>query len=132
VEHVREELDAPREFYFDAAAQRLYYFHNDTAGTPPPAGWTWEVPLLRTLVNISGGAADITIQGLTFTGAAATFLAPHGIPVRGGRGVARARGMLPLLTSLSLLSLSLSLRRAAATGAWRARAQSSLPTQSAC
>jgi hypothetical protein len=35
--HVREELDAPREFFFDAAAQKLYYFHNDSAGVPPPA-----------------------------------------------------------------------------------------------
>jgi hypothetical protein len=43
IDHVAEELDAPREFYFEAATQTLYYFHNDSAGTPPPAEWAWEV-----------------------------------------------------------------------------------------
>ena len=79
-----EELDAPREFYYDAAAGALLYFHNASTGTPPPAGWTFEVPLLRCLLNVSGTpdapVENVTIAGITFTGAAATILAPHGIP----------------------------------------------------
>lgn len=97
VEHVREEVDAPREFYLDVPAGKLYYAHNATPGTPPPAGWTWEVPLLQVLINVTGSeaapAADIAISGITFTGAAATFLAPHGIPSGGDWAMAR-RGAL--------------------------------------
>jgi hypothetical protein len=88
IEHVAEELDAPREFFFEAATQRLYYFHNDTAGTPPPATWQWEVPVLSVLVNITG-ADDVTLDGITFTAAAATYLAPHGLPSGGDWGLAR-------------------------------------------
>jgi hypothetical protein len=97
VEHVLEEVDAPREFYLDVAGQKLYYGHNATPGTPPPAGWTWEVPLLQVLINFTGTqgapAADIAISGLTFTGAAASYLAPHGIPSGGDWAMAR-RGAL--------------------------------------
>lgn len=94
VEHVFEELDAPREFYFDGASQRLFYFHNASSGTPPPQNWTFEAPLLTTLINISGSQAapvtDITISGVTFTSAAASLLGPHGIPSGGDWGLARA------------------------------------------
>ena len=93
VDHVLEELDAPREFYFDAAAQRLYYFHNATAGTPPPPGWAFEAPLLPVLVNISGTpeapVVNVSLEGITFTGAAASFLMPHGCPAGGDWCVAR-------------------------------------------
>ena len=93
VDHVREELDAPREFFLDAAAQKLYFFHNASAGTPPPADWTFEVPSLAVLVNISGTpaapAVGITLSGLTFTSAAATILAAHGIPSGGDWGLSR-------------------------------------------
>jgi hypothetical protein len=78
IEHVKEELDAPREFYFDAAAQRLYFFHNATAGTPPPANWTFEAPLLAVLFNVSGTPEEpvvgVTFDGLTVTGAAASYV----------------------------------------------------------
>lgn len=88
IEHVAEELDAPREFFFEASTQRLYFFHNDTPGTPPPSTWEWEVPVLSTLVNITG-ADDVTLDGITFTAAAATYLAPHGLPSGGDWGLAR-------------------------------------------
>ena len=48
IENVKEELDYPREFFFEAATQRLWYFHNDTAGVPPPANWTFEVGVATT------------------------------------------------------------------------------------
>ncbi len=93
VDHIFEELDAPREFYYDAGAQRLYYFHNATPGTPPPPAWAFEAPLLSTLINVSGApgapVANVTLSGLTFTGAAASFLAPHALPAGGDWGVAR-------------------------------------------
>jgi len=95
---VLEELDSPREFFFDASTNKLYYFHNDTAGTPPPAGWTWEVPSLQVLINISGTpsapVSGITISNLVLTGAAATYLAPHGIPSGGDWGLSRLGAVL--------------------------------------
>ena len=93
IEQVLEELDAPNEFIFDAASDRLFYFHNATQGTPPPPAWTWEVPLLPTLVRISGTAsapaADITLSGLTFTAAASSLMMPHDTPSGGDWAVAR-------------------------------------------
>jgi hypothetical protein len=93
LDHIQEELDAPREFYLDAAAQLLYYWHNASAGTPPPPEWAFEAPLLPTLLDISGTpstpVSNVTLQGLTFTGAAASYLMPHGVPAGGDWGVAR-------------------------------------------
>ena len=98
IEHVREELDAPKEFFLDAATQKLYFFHNASAGTPPPAGWTFEVPALAVLINISGTVAapavGISISGLTFTGAAATILSDHGSPSGGDWGLSRLGAVL--------------------------------------
>ena len=93
IDHVKEELDAPREFYFEAATQKLWYVHNATMGTPPPSEWTWETPLLPILINISGTKANpvkaVSITGIKFTGAAASFMMPHGIPSGGDWGLAR-------------------------------------------
>jgi hypothetical protein len=97
IDHVKEELDAPQEFYFEAATQRLFYYHNASAGTPPPAAWTFEVPLLTCLINVSGTPAspvvNVTLSGLIFTGAAASFMTPHGIPSGGDWAVARSAAL---------------------------------------
>jgi len=102
LDHIAEELDSPCEFYFDVASQRLYYFHNASLGTPPPTGWAFEVPLLATLINASSSSSggggrrnnsddvvNVTLSGLTFTGAAASYLMPHGVPAGGDWGVSR-------------------------------------------
>jgi hypothetical protein len=108
IENVLEELDAPREFFHDAATQKLYYFHNASSGTPPPADWVWEVPTLAVLISItadsSAPATNITISGLTLTGAAATYLAPHGIPSGGDWGLSRLGAVL--LTGAANVSLT--------------------------
>ena len=49
VENVLEECDAPEEFYYDAAQQRLYYSFNSSAGEPPPAGLTLTLTLALAL-----------------------------------------------------------------------------------
>lgn len=82
------ELDAPNEFFFNFSTRQLFYFHNATAGTPPPAEWTWEVPALDVLVSLAG-ASDVTISGLTFTSASPTYLAPHDLPSGGDWGLSR-------------------------------------------
>jgi hypothetical protein len=94
LEHIFEELDSPNEFFFDLKTNSLYYFHNATAGTPPPTTWTWEVPVLTQLISITGDvgttpAANITITGLTFTSAAPAYLVEGSQPSGGDWGLAR-------------------------------------------
>ena len=90
IDGVLEELDSPREFYYSAADKRLFYFHNATAGQPPPATWTWEAPALTTLINMTGTQSapltGVSITGVTFTAAAASFLGDHGEGGGGGGG----------------------------------------------
>lgn len=98
LENVMELLDAPNEFFYDAAAGKLYYFYNGTTGSPPPSTWTWETPLLQTLISIEGDSSlpvtGISIAGLTFTSAAPTYLSPHGTPSGGDWGLARIGAIL--------------------------------------
>lgn len=99
IENSPFEVDYANEYYYDAVNGKLYYYYNYTAGplpsggVAPPNTWTWEVPMLQTLINISGTAQQpatgITIAGITFTGAAPTYLAPHGLPSGGDWGLAR-------------------------------------------
>jgi hypothetical protein len=104
IDHVKEELDAPREFYFEAATQQLWYVHNASMGTPPPTNWTWEVPMLPVLINISGSKSapviNVSVSGIKFTGAAASFMMPHGIPSGGDWGLVRHLSCLKLLSMM--------------------------------
>lgn len=88
----------PPQFFFEAKTQKLFYFHNASAGTPPPAAWTFEVPTLPCLINISGTVAapatGISVTGLRFTGAAASYMGPHGIPSGGDWGLSRMGAVL--------------------------------------
>ena len=52
IENVMEELDAPSEWYYDQTTKMLYLFYNDTSKTPPPAGTTFVVPVLKTLLSV--------------------------------------------------------------------------------
>jgi hypothetical protein len=99
IDHVLEELDAPKEFYFDYSTQRLFYVHNATKGTPIPPTWTFEVPMLKCLINITGSsttslATNISISGITFTSAAASYMSAHGIPSGGDWGLSRMGAIL--------------------------------------
>ena len=70
VENIREELDAPGEWFHDAATSTLAYF-------PPPGtdieSACVEVVRLRHLIECDG-AARVTLRGLTFRHAARTFM----------------------------------------------------------
>ena len=90
ISHVFAELDAPNEFFLDKANAKLYYFHNDTAtagagaasgGAPPSDGF--EATRYATLISVNGTkaapATDITINGVGFRDAKATYMAPHGV-----------------------------------------------------
>ena len=70
VSGVLQELDEPGEYYFDAAARKLFVFYNATAGTPPPADWTLSASQLEVFFNSTGTPSapvrDITWAGLGF------------------------------------------------------------------
>ncbi len=75
VENIREELDAPGEWFHDARTGTLYFY--------PPAGTDLktamvEVVRLRHLIEFNGSQASpvkfITLRGLTFRHAARTFM----------------------------------------------------------
>ena len=82
VENIMEELDAPGEFFFRDG--KLFYFHNDTAGTAPPAGTLFEATKNDTIIHTVGTQADpvkgLSFKGITFTGTSIQYMQPHGIP----------------------------------------------------
>ena len=87
IENVMEELDAPSEWYYDQTTKMLYLFYNDTSKTSPPAGTTFVVPVLKTLLSVQATqqnpAKGITIRGIKFRDTAYTYLDPHGMPSGG-------------------------------------------------
>lgn len=87
IENVLEELDAPREFFYDAQSSFLYYVHNATSGTPPPKTMVFESVERKTLLSVRGSqdnpVRDVTIRGLSFQDTAPTFMDAHGLPSGG-------------------------------------------------
>ena len=91
VENVFEELDSPNEWYYDANERLLYWFYN---GTGAPAPKSVEATRLIDIITVVGGGSargetdphvtDVTLRGLTFTGAALSNMEPHGLPSDGG------------------------------------------------
>ena len=75
IENVREELDAPGEWYYDRAALTLYYF--PLAGTDLSKA-TIETVRLRSLIEVQGTRESpvrgIQFQGFTFRHTARTFM----------------------------------------------------------
>lgn len=74
VENVLEELDAPREWYFDSAAHMLYYM--PPAGSSLPGDVSYAV--LKELIVLKGSVQQpvkqIILNNLTFAGNARTFM----------------------------------------------------------
>lgn len=85
IENVLDELDAPGEWFYDAAASKLYMWYN-ASGAPPTDG-TVSVTQLAVLVNSTGTQAKpvtgLSFLGLTFTDSAPNFMGPHGTPSGG-------------------------------------------------
>lgn len=76
VENIREELDAPGEWFYDRRARRLYYMSE--AGTDLNSA-TVEVVRLRELIRLEGTddthpVRGIRLEGLTLRHAARTFM----------------------------------------------------------
>ncbi len=92
ISNVKEECDAPNEFFYDEAAQLLYFYANASgAGSPGSAigqpDSSVVVPTLSTFFSIAGTkerpATGITIDGLTITASRPTFMEPRTNPSGG-------------------------------------------------
>ncbi|MFD1143327.1 peptide-binding protein [Larkinella insperata] len=78
VENIREELDAPGEWFYDRSTQLLYLL--------PPAGFnpataTIEVSRLKSLLELKGSPdkplQQVTVRGIRFVQAERTFMEPY-------------------------------------------------------
>ncbi len=85
VENVFEELDAPGEWFYDEAAQKLYVYPNISSTTTA----AYVVPALNTLVRISGGAQSVSFSGFELTETRATFMEQYEVPSGGDWSVHR-------------------------------------------
>ena len=86
VENVFEEFDYPNEFFFDAAASKVYYYHNATGA--PSNNATYVAPQLKTLFNLTAESRwtpikNVTIRGLKMSATRYTYMEPHGVPSGG-------------------------------------------------
>jgi len=91
IENVREELDAPAEWWFDAAAQELHVWNNAT-GAPASDG-SLVATQLQKLFVVSGSQAapvtDLTFSAVGFRDTALTLLEPHSMPSSGDWAIQR-------------------------------------------
>lgn len=75
VENIREELDAPREWYYDREEHMLYYYPEKGFD---PTGKTIEVALLPHLLEFQGTESepvhDILIEGITLQHTRSTYM----------------------------------------------------------
>ena len=85
IDNVFEELDFPEEFFYDRTSKKLYFFHNGTGA--PPTDMKFVATHFQTLIDVQGSMSspvrNITLQGIKFTGAAYTYMEPHGVPSGG-------------------------------------------------
>ena len=84
----------PGRFFHDKKAQRLYYVHNDSLGTPPPASLAFSLPLVERLI-VFNGTQEAPVRGVTISGvglrdAVASYLLPHGVPSGGDWALQRS------------------------------------------
>ena len=94
-------LDSENEWFYNKDTEILYWFYNDTANAAPPLDLLLEGTQLQELIRIQGAGTalnekgahvvDVLVQGLIFTGTAASYLEPHGLPSDGGGDWALAR-----------------------------------------
>jgi len=90
VENIREELDAPGEWYWSKEEQVLYYM--PLPGENPQELAASTTSLFR-LIDVQGTADNpfkgLAIKGITFTGTGRTFMEPYEVLMRSDWGIYR-------------------------------------------
>ena len=100
VEGVFEELDAVNEYFYDAAAGKLYFMPNatDANADGSPKVSLAEVPSLAVFFNLYGSeeapVSNVSFSGITFTGGRPTMFDPHGQPSGGDWSIERMGALL--------------------------------------
>jgi hypothetical protein len=96
IENIREELDAPNEFFFGNKTRTLYYVLNQTAAAAAqdPGDLEFTATHLAVLFNVSGSAANpvqsFTLAGVEVTGTRDVFMEPQSLPSGGDWAVQRS------------------------------------------
>ena len=85
IEGVMDELDAPGEFFYDAAAKKLYLFHN-ASGSPEASS---VVAPVDTVIISAVGTQAAPIEGVAFKGIGFRDAAPNYLGASWGRGWVR-------------------------------------------
>jgi hypothetical protein len=91
IEGVFEELDDHLEFFFNKTTRELFLYFDDPTSTAPPLAQLSSLecvaPRLQTLLSASGSrwspVRGLTVEGISFTGTAITYMAPHAAPSGG-------------------------------------------------
>jgi hypothetical protein len=91
IENVLEELDSPGEWFFDGAAQRIYYYPNSTDAAPAgdPVVAAQSQYAIRIMGSQKQPVTNVTISGITFTHSDATYLEEFYVPSSGDFAVHR-------------------------------------------
>ena len=78
IENVIEELDYPKEYFFNKTTRTLYYYNNQTNNTDP-SDLLFEATNLKILFNFTK-TSDHEIRGITFKDTSYTYLDDHSMP----------------------------------------------------
>ena len=84
IENVREELDAPNEWFYDETSDTLFYVVN---GTATMDSLVFEAVVVKSFVDVRGTSSnpvtDVSVSGIVFRDTAPTYLDVHGLPSGG-------------------------------------------------
>ena len=92
-------LEPNHQWFFNKTTKTLYYWHNATAGTPPPADTEFVATKTKVLINVSGTqqtpVRDFTFRGIEVRDTALTYLGDdpadrHGMPTGGDWALQRS------------------------------------------
>lgn len=90
VENIREELDAPGEWFWDGGENILYYIPFEGED---PRSETVQAAVITELIRIEGSGnapvSDVTIRGISFTGTQRMFKEPYEMLLRSDWGILR-------------------------------------------
>eukprot|EP01065_Artemidia_motanka_P041141 TRINITY_DN527_c0_g1_i1.p1 TRINITY_DN527_c0_g1~~TRINITY_DN527_c0_g1_i1.p1 ORF type:complete len:911 (+),score=322.25 TRINITY_DN527_c0_g1_i1:58-2790(+) len=90
IENILAELDSPNEWYYDEAAEELYFYPNSTGA---PSGDDMVVGQHDTLIRVMGSrrdpVTDVSVTGITFAHTDATFMKDFFVPSSGDFAVHR-------------------------------------------